>query len=94
MDGNAKWFTMVHHGTDIDCDIREVLMEDQERSHFVTSARSSLPGRNIYRKRWRKIGNESEKVVKETDITQTAELYCINHLRATGATVFADNIWS
>ncbi len=75
MEGREKWFSVVHHGSDRNCDIGTFLWVDRERRYFVTSVGTTLPGTNIYREKWRKIGNLSKRIVTETAIPQIAETY-------------------
>ena len=75
MEDRGKWFSMVHHGTDGNCDIGALLRVNRERRHFVTSAGTTIPSINIYRERWRKIGNVSKRIVTETAIPQIATTY-------------------
>ncbi len=70
MEGRGKWFSIVHHGTAGNCDIGALLWVDRKRRQFVTSARTTLPGTNIYRERWRKIGNVLMVIVTEIAIPQ------------------------
>ncbi len=75
LNGRGNWFSMVHHGTEGNCDMGAVLWVDRERRHFISSVGTTLPGANIYRERWRRIGNESMKTVTETRVPQIAETY-------------------
>ena len=52
-----------------------LMLLDRERRYFISTVGTSLPELKIYRKIWRKDGDESRKVMIEIEIPEVAEIY-------------------
>ena len=75
MSGRGSWTSMVHRDNESGIDVGAVLWVDRERRYFVATSGTTLPGTTIYRERWRRVGNESRRIMTETSVPDVAETY-------------------
>lgn len=75
MDGRGVWKSMTCKDESTGCNLGAVLWVDRERRYFIATVGCTLPGKKIYRDRWRRVGESSKIVTTETDIPQIAETY-------------------
>lgn len=75
MSSRGKWISMLHSDETKQYSIAALMWVDRERRYFVSTAGTTLPGAAIYRERWRRVGNESRRIITETQQPMIAETY-------------------
>ena len=56
-------------------DMIALLWVDRERCYFISTVSYTLPGQTIYRERWRRVSDETEKVIIKSPISHLCQTY-------------------